>query len=209
MPAELKFYAGQNFAINELAGSGLGFYGANGFGSSIGVNAWNERTFITNSAGTIQGAEVDNVKWISSGSGVLGQAGSGVSLLAIPNYLSTLEVRFTNDTAVQVQNASVRIYDRVNINNPPSGVTCRIAEIIHPDTTQNLTGSGDSTWITAAGSGTVVNLAPSPGVSGLYAGNGSNSVRADTSHSWYLAISCSPDSVGTKTFALYCSLEYL
>lgn len=210
MAATLSFLAGNGFTIQDLAGSGLGFYGDAGFGASVKVGDWQGRTFITNGAGTTQGPEADNVKYLNAGSGILGQAGSGIALTCIPNYQSTLAINFTYDTPIKTQNAKVQIYDRNDPNSPASGVTTKVAEIIHPDTTQNNTGSGDTTWLTPGGSGVVVNLAPSPGCSGLYAGNGSNGGWVDTVHTWYLAISASPDSIGSKVnYGLYVSLEYL
>lgn len=209
MAASLSFMAGAS-TINDLAGSGLGFYGDGGFAASISVGSYNGRTFITNSAGTAQGNECNNIKYLNSGSGIIGQAGSGVAVANIPNYLATMQLHFRNDTAVQVQNAVVRIYDRTNINNNASGVTTKMAELIHPSTSQLVVGSGDTVWLTPNGSGVTVSLAPSPGVSGFYAGNGSNSTKTDVDHDWYLAISVSPDSIGSKTqFGLYASMEYL
>lgn len=206
MAASLKFCAGENFVINDLAGSGLGFYGAN-FGDSVGVGLYPSRTFITDSTGATQGAEVDNVKYINSGSGILGSAGSGIPLLAVPNYLATVNIRFTNDTACRTQNVKARIYDRSNINNDPSGVTCKVARIIHPGLTQVSNGSGDATWQTPHGSAVVLTLVSSPGTSG-YSPSGTATV--DTQHDWFLAISPSPDSIGAKAqFGLYCELEYL
>lgn len=210
--AEVNFYANPSSTEFNLkiSGSGLGFYGSSGFGGAVQVGDFNSHTYITDPNGVIQGAEAMNVKWLSSGSGILGQVSSGVALLNIPNYQSTLMIKFTNTTAVQVENAEVRIYDRSNIANPASGVTCKVCEIIHPSILQSETGSGDATWISAAGDDVVVPLANSPGVSGLYAGDGSSSTRTDLEHSWFLGISASPDSVGSKTqFGLYFSCEYL
>lgn len=210
MAAELKFYAGNGFQIQDLSGSGLGFYGDSGFGASVSVGSYQGRTFITNGAGTTQGPEADNVKYLNAGSGILGQAGTGIALTAIPNYQSTLNIRFTYDSAVKVQNAELRIYDRSNINNNASGVTTKVAEIIHPTDSQTNNGSGDTTWYTPGGSSVPVPLANSPGPSGQYAGNGSNSLWSATQHDWYVAISASPDSIGSKTlYGLSCSLEYL
>lgn len=217
----ISFFAGENFSIDNISNSGLGFFGDNGFGASVLVGNFNGRTFITNGAGTTQGAEVDNIKYHDAGSGILGQTGSGIGLKAIPNYQGTLNLRFTHTSAVQTQNVKVRAYDRTNINNLASGVTVRMAELIHPGITQVPLGSGDDAWVgstanpqtgglTMGGSGLVLTLANSPGTSGLFAGNGSNSTKTDTQHDWYLAISCSPDSVGSKTqFGLYVELEYL
>lgn len=209
MAAAIRFLAGEDFEINDLAGSGLGFFGAAGFGASVAVGDWNERTFITNGAGSTQGAEVDNVMYLNAQSGVLGQAGSGILLTCIPNHQATLAIEFTYDAPVQVQEAEFRIYDRYHENNPASGVTTKVAEIIHPAIEQTNNGSGDSTWHTPGGSGSVVSLCPSPGPSGLYAGNGSNSTWEDTVHRWHLAISCSPNQIGSKPFAGYFSCEFL
>jgi hypothetical protein len=210
MAAVITFLAGKDFTIQDLAGSGLGFYGDAGFGASVPVGSWQGRTFITNGAGTTQGPEGDNVKFLNAGSGILGQTGSGIALTCIPNYQATLNIRFNYDTAVKVQNSTLRIYDRSNPDNPASGVTTKVAEVIHPGITQANTGSGDTTWLTPGGSGSTVSLAPSPGVSGMFAGNGNNGQWTDTQHDWYVAISASPDSIGSKTlYGLYISLEYL
>lgn len=204
--ASITFYAGEDFTIYDASPSGLGFFG-DGFGVSLPVGTYNSRTFITNAAGTIEGPEVDNVKYSASTSGILGQSGSGVLLREIPNYKATLNIRFEHTSAVKTTNAELRIYDRSNINNGPSGVTCRVAEIIHPDTVQNNNGSGDTTWINAAGSGSPVPLVDSPGTSGL---SPSGIDTSDTRHDWYVAISPSPDTVGAKTqFGAYVSVEYL
>lgn len=210
--ALIQFLAGQNFVLNDLSGSGLGFYGSSGFGFSVPVGSYQGRTFITDSTGALQGQEVANVQYLNSGSGILGQAGSGLGLRAIPNYQATLNIRFTNASAVQAQNVKVYIYDRVNINNPASGVLTKVAQIIHPDTVQNNNGSGDTSWQTPAGSAVVVSLANSPGTSGFYAGDGVTNIssRPDVTHDWYICISASPNTIGAKTaYGLYVSLEYL
>jgi len=218
--AEIVFYADENFAIDNLSGSGLGFFSSDGFGGSVLVGSFNGRTFITDGNGVTQGAEVDNLQFLNVGSGIVGQAGSGIHVLAVPNYLATLRMNFNHASAINVTNAEMRIYDRYDINNLASGVTVRMVELIHPTITQIADGSGDNTWIgttanpqsgtnTVGGSGTTVPLANSPGESGLHAGNGSDSTWVDTQHDWYVGISASPDSVGSKTkFGLYASLEY-
>ena len=133
-------------------------------------------------------------------------AGSGIALTALPNYLSTLNIRFNHSSAVQTQNAKLRIYDRANIVNDPSGVLCKVAEIIHPGQTQINDGSGDSSWNTPTGSSVIMDLVSSPGLSGL-SPNGIGTI--DLNHDWYTAISASPSSIGSKTFGLYVELEYL
>lgn len=204
--ATLSFFAGNgDISINNLTGSGLGFYGA-AFGSSVDVGSYQTTTWITDSNGTVQGPQANNVKWTHPASGSINGAAS-VILQQIPNYLSTLRVRFNHTSAVKTQNTKLRIYDRSNINNPASGVTTKVAQVIHPWTTASPNGSGDTTWITPTGSSVVMTLVSSPGTSGL-SPNGTSTT--DTNHDYYLAISASPDSIGSKTlYGLYFQLEYL
>lgn len=203
--ASFLFFAGEDANINNLAGSGLGFYGAD-FGFSVPVGEYQDTTFITDSNGTIQGLQADNVKYQNIGSGIVGSSSSGIPLISIPNYQATLNVRFNHSSAIKTQNGKVRIYDRSDINNDPSGVTCQVAEIIHPNTTQFPTGSGDSDWTDVHGSAVILDIVSSPGHSGL-SPNGPDTT--DLNHDWYLALSASPDSIGSKTqFGLYISLEY-
>lgn len=195
--------------VTLQAGSGFAFFSDSGFGGSVQVGAFQGRTYISNGAGTYQGVQVDNVKYLNSQSGIVGQTGSGIALTAIPNREATAQIHFNHSSAVQIQNAKLRIYDRSNIDNNPSGVTCYTAEIIHPTETETNNGSGDTTWTNTFGSGSILSLAPSPGVSGFYAGNGSNGGIASTDHDWYVVLSASPTSIGSKTmFGLYVSAEY-
>lgn len=202
--SQLIFRAGENFGIDNLSGSGLGFFGAT-FGQSVEVGSTNLTTFITNSTGTIQGNQVDNTSYVHPNSGIVNSAGP-YDLRHIPNYLATLNIRFNHTSAVKTQNAEMRIYDRSNINNDPSGVTCYVAEIIHTAEIVGAGGSGNASWIAAHGSGLTVPFADSPGESGL-SPNGPSTI--DTNHDWYCVLSASPDSVGSKLFGAYFSTEYL
>lgn len=192
----------------DASGSGLGFYGATGFGASVPVGQWQGTTYVTDGNGTIQGPMANNVKWIHANSGQL--TGSvDLPLQYIPNYQSTLNIRFTHGSAVQAQNVIMRIYDRNNINVAASGVTTKTAEIVHPSVSQAVLGSGDASWRTPGGSGVTQALHQSPGTSGNYAGAG-NSVYESVRHDWYVALSASPNSIGSKTsYSLYVALEYL
>lgn len=204
--AQLRFYAGENFAINNLSGSGLGFYGG-GFGFSVAVGEYQDTTFITNSTGVNEGPQVDNVKYLNSASGIVNGATSGIPLTSIPNYLATLKINFNHTSAIKTQNTKLRIYDRASINNDPSGVVCKVAELIHPnDLLQTPTGSGDATWHTPTGSSVIIDLVSSPGLSGL---SPLGTVTVDANHDYYVALSASPNSIGSKLFALYVELEYL
>jgi hypothetical protein len=209
--AAIDFYinAGSDFNL-MLGGSGLGFYGSTGFGASVEVASYQGRTFVTDGNGVIQGPEGRNCLYLNPTGVIPGQAGAGIRLDMLPNYQSSLNIRFTHGSAVQTQNAKLRIYDRSNINLAATGVTTKVAEVIHPYVAQEINGSGDGTWITPAGSSVIVDLASSPGLSGWQApANGAGNHTA-TRHDWYVAISASPDSIGSKTlYGLYFSTEYL
>lgn len=212
MAAAITFYIDNGSAGDfdiATGGSGLGFYGDGGFGYSVSVGSYQDNTFVTDANGIEQGPQAHNVKYLNASSGEI-PTGIELPVIQIPNAKSTLNVRFTNDTAVQVQNAELRIYDRTSINNAASGVTTRAYECLHVDTDTEVEGSGLTTWTTPSGSGTILDLADSPGESGLAAGNGSTSTTTDDRHDWYVCLSARPDSIGSKTqYGLYVSLEYL
>ncbi len=203
--AQIDFYS-QGIQINTSGSSGLGFYGAAGFGASIPVASFNTYTFITSSAGTSSGNQVNNTAWTNASSGAINGSGN-LLLTAMPNYLMPINPRFTHGSSVRTLNAQMRIYDRSDINAGPSGVTCYCASVIHPSTLQTNTGSGSSTWVNMSGSGSTLTMATSPGASGL---SPSGSSTSDTRHDFFAAISATPTSVGSKTqFGLYFSCEYL
>jgi len=236
--ATLSFFAGEGSNISNLSGSGLGFYGST-FGNSVAVGAYQDTTFITNGDGTSQGPSADNVKYLSDVSGIISSALAGTGLKYVPNVNATLNVRFTNDTAVKTQNARLRIFDRVSSDFPASGVTTKVAELIHTSDLLTVEGSGDEYWwgsqlhdgtdaqgsfagspnqderlatnsYTVGGTGIVVPMSDSPGASGNYSNTGTGSTHTSTQHDWYIAISASPDSIGSKDkYGLYVSLEYL
>ena len=223
--ASIDFYA----AGNTIATSGLGFFGGS-FGQAVEINKFQDTTFITDSAGTLQGAAVNNIKYSTDTKAFAPGIVEATGIHRIPNAKATLNVRFTHSSVVRTQNAKLRIYDRVNKDFAASGVITRVAELLHTSASYNVEGSGDTTWYgsatgagspnpsnrlaagtnTVGGSGIVVPLAQSPGPSGHYAGNGSSNTGQYTQHDWYLAISASPDSIGSKTqYGLYVELEYL
>jgi len=205
--SDISFYAGETAQIFNLNGSGIGLYGAS-FGQSVPVGGWNSSTFVTDSNGTIQGIQADNISYAGHPNSGTANGAGPYDLTHIPNQLATLNIRFTNDSAVTTQNGEVRIYDRSNINNNPSGVTCLLCELIHIDPVVGAGGSGDASWSsTMGGSGVTLPIVDSPATSG-FSPLGSNS--SDTQHDWYLAITASPDSIGSKTqFGLYVAIEYL
>jgi hypothetical protein len=235
--ASISFFAGST-SINNLSGSGLGFFGGS-FGQSVQLNSFQDTTYITNGNGSTNGGAGNNVKYSTDTKAFAAGIVPATGLKYIPNEKASLNVRFTNDTAVRTQNCKLRIFDRVNKDHAASGVITRVAELLHPSTSYSVEGSGDTTWWgssthdgsdaqgtyagssnpsdrlptgtnTVGGSGIFVPLAQSPGPSGYYSGNGSANTGQYTQHDWYVGLTASPDSIGSKTqYGLYVELEYL
>ena len=235
--ASISFFAGST-SINNLSGSGLGFFGGS-FGQSVQLNSFQDTTYITNGNGSTNGGAGNNVKYSTDTKAFAAGIVPATGLKYIPNEKASLNVRFTNGTAVRTQNCKLRIFDRVNKDHAASGVITRVAELLHPSTSYSVEGSGDTTWWgssthdgsdaqgtyagssnpsnrlptgtnTVGGSGIFVPLAQSPGPSGYYSGNGSANTGQYTQHDWYVGLTASPDSIGSKTqYGLYVELEYL
>ena len=206
MPTPTVSFYGGSVSLVDVSTSGFGFFGSGGFGTSVNVGEYQDKTFVTNGSGTTQGPECWNVKRTHANSGSVA-GGSSLVLTAIPNYQATFNIRATFDTAVTIPTAELRVYDRVSPNNAPSGVTCYMAELRHTGTSQDNTGSGSSSWQLMSGSASKLSLISSPGESGYRPSGASTS---DDRHDWYVAASASPDSIGSKTqFGLYFSMEYL
>lgn len=208
MAAAIDFFNGPG--TTGLTTSGVGFYGAT-FGASVQVSSYQDTTFITNSNGTVNAGQLTNDKYPGNTSGIVINGGTEVQLSTVPVVSGTLNVRFTFDTVVKTQNEYFRIFDRVSANSPASGVTCQVAQLVNGGSGVNqTTGVAEAShngWSALAGSGTVMHLLTSPGSGGLSpSGVDTTSVR----HDWYVGISATPTSIGSKTsFGAYCELEYL
>ncbi len=215
MGAAVDFYAGLGGEASgvDLNGSGLGFYGST-FGSSVQVGQYQDSTFITNSTGSTEGPQADNNKYQGNVSGVSNNGDSVIHISGLPLYSGTVNVRFTNDSAVNTQNGEVRIFDRSDINAGASGVTSQVAQLIQGGSgVEPTTGdaqawdSGEDGWLALDGSGTTMTLLNNPGSGGA---GPSGAGDEDTRHDWFLCVSASPDSIGSKTlFGLYVQLEFL
>jgi len=238
--ASIKFYAniagiaatGDPTLINHGAGSGLGLFGA-GYGISVPVGQWQESTWVTNANGTATDQyQLNNTKFTSV-SGVSFNGGAEIQNWKVPNYYAPLKLSFVHDTAVRVQNCKLRIFDRNDITQPASGVTTKVYEVRHPNGSTSASGLAhrginNHSWVEYDAMGPMFDmiLTSSPGLSGLntVAGetvpaNESGFISWNTQlgaalqsnkHDWYLMLSSSPDSIGSKTnYAAYFTCEYL
>lgn len=198
------YYAETDVSIG--VGEALGFFGSSGFGDPLSLNEYNGRTFITTVNGSTEYEECDNCRKISSTGVIVGQAGSGIDLLNLPNYLATINVRFTHPQSVLIQNARLIAFDGTNQDIAPTGVDIYGAEIIHTNRFQTEIGIGDTSWVKMGGSGVQLNLVDSPGISGI---SPLGPATTSTRHDWYIALSVVPTIPGDKTFSFRFDLEYI
>lgn len=205
----ISIYLGEDQLLPD--GSGIGFYGDDGFGAPVIIGEYPGRTFVTNQIGTDPGFEGNNNKKISSSGLIYGQTGSGITLTSLPNTLASFNIRFEYPASVRTLSGKLYIFDGTttsgtpNIDNDPSGLTCYCAEIRHNGDVQDDNGLGDNLWADTHGS-TYLELISSPGTSGL---RPNGSLTQDTRHDWYVAISPTPDEFGDKQFAVYFETEFL
>lgn len=183
---------GGNF-VNQIlpAESGtydtLGHFGG-GFGLSIRVGFYNDTSWVTNDDGTAQNGQVPNVKYASLTGCYTPAIVNPRLLTALATSEATLGIRLITDSSVQTQNSAFRAFDRVSIDNAPSGVTIKAFEV-------KAGGSGDSVWTTIAGTGSLTL---------------DNQTTASGTHIWYVAVTASPNSIGEKRdIGYYFETEFL
>lgn len=171
----------------------LGFFGA-GFGFSIRVGEYNNTSYVTNDNGTTNFGQVPNLRWANTSGAYVASETVATELLEVDNTEATLRITLNTDSDVQTQNTTFRAFDRVNIDNDPSGVTILAAEINKPS--PSIRGSGDTFWTTIAGSGATLALDDKLFASGV--------------QQWYIGVTGTPTSIGEKTnLGYYFETEFL
>lgn len=213
MAAAINFYAGQGGGdFVSLNASGLGFFGVS-FGTSVQVGQYQDSTFISASDGSAPaGPTTTNCKYDTVTSGVIVNGEPAVTPSSMVINSGTLNIRFTFDSAVKTQNAELRVFNRTSITAGADGVTTQVLQIVNDGSGVSSSGtaidaSSHPGWIAPSGSGVVVALLNSAGLSGL-SPNGADT--QDVRHDWYTCISATPLSIGSKeSFGLYIQLEYL
>jgi hypothetical protein len=227
-----KFYAGdglsstENNLIATSAGSGLGFFGANGSGTSVQVASYQDTTYVTDANGTNPIRACNNIKYISSATGKISNGNQTLNITGIANAQASLQIRFQQDVGglnIKTQNVKVWPYDRNASTNWPSSVYVQLVELQHTGANNvgaaRYDGTTSATWKTfhydpdlvtggyvygtPASSG--LTLYPSPGQTGSHP---LDTLSTGLYHDWYLGISASPDTIGSKNFGLWVELEY-
>lgn len=143
--ASISFAVLQNSHIGDaFAGSGLGFFGSS-FGTSVQIGSFQDRTYVTNSAGTEQGPAALNVKYINPSGAYVQMAENSTQLPNVNSSEATLAINFDHSVPVKVQNVQLKIYDRSNTDYPATGVVTRVCEIA------NFANKTYSDWVSDAG----------------------------------------------------------
>lgn len=173
------------------------------------------------------------------GSGFSHNGASAIGNSGLPNYYAPLKIQFTHTTGVRVQNCKLRIFDRNDITRHASGVTTKVYEVRHPHpqpvhnvgsgtlTHRGITDFGWTEFDPADPEVADLTFTASPGLSGLNTSaaetlpsglddgtinwlTNEGAAHVSNTHDWFVALSASPDSIGSKTdFGLYFTLEYL
>lgn len=230
--------------IDYQNGSGLGFFGSD-FGYPVAINTVNQTTWIVDENGAGGTLQLHNNAFFSEGDASAGIQGeiqvngsSEQNLSEIENANATLNIRFTNETAVIASQPKIIIYDRQDTTNHAVDVTTYVYEFRKPYTTSQLAHRAYKTsnvWQvfspTVSAEPVAMSLTNSPGPSGL-AGEAADMAGAYgtyiqslglnttdygqgdagrfTQHDWYVGISCSPTEIGQKKqYALYFTVDYL
>jgi len=158
------------------------------FDSKITVDDYNDSTHVKTSASADKSADhtPNNVKFISDDGGTAGVSegdwGDGTEDLDdITEAEATLKVVFSHDSSVTTSDAEFYSYDGTTPATPLPNVDFVAAEV------------GDTAWTHAEGSGNALSL---------------TSGAAATAHAFYIAASCSPESVGLKEGKVRLELTY-
>lgn len=158
-------------------------FAAASFGTPVLVGSYQDSTHVESSVGAddSSGNSPHNTKYLTSSTLSLnGGASSNVVDLTTSNC--PLKINFSHTSSVTTSGAVFYAYDGSTPSAVPTGVTFQAFE------------QGDSSWTNAEGSAAAVTL---------------NDNTTATSHDFFLGISASPESVGTKTaFKLRIELTY-
>ena len=187
-------FMGAGPSWTDIGANTVVFSGSGGLTEPVTVASWQDETHIGNGdPGTDQcGANhPNNVKWTATNSMSLnGGAAQALNDTNVTQDECTLQVVFTHGSAVALTNVRFYAYDGTTTTTPATGVDCVAFE----------QGESQTSW-------TVIN---DETVSGALTngsiGGDNTSERLDladsasaTDHTYYIAVSASPEAVGAKT----------
>ena len=186
-------YYGAGPAWTSLIGGQLvGFYGAN-YDDKVVVDAYQSSTHISGGGGDIcLTNHTRNVKYVASGQF---DSGSGAETLNDTNLINTectLRVYLNNGAAIATQNGRFYCYNGTTVTTFATDTQVYAFE----------QGISATAW-------TSINDGSSSGGDNSGQRLSLSNRTANTDHYWYIAVSCSPKSVGAKSaFSFGSTLEY-
>lgn len=198
-----NYYGSTGPAWTDISTNTIVFSGSGGITTPVTVAAWNDETHIGDGdPGTDQcGANhANSVKYISS---TQFDNGSGTETLNDTNLTQdecVLQIEFTDASSVAITNARFYAYDGTTVTTEAVGV----------DVVAFEQGQSATTW-TVINDDTVSGALTSGSIGGDNSGERLDLADqgAATDHTYYIAISASPESVGAKTsFDLGIALTY-
>jgi len=180
-------WKGGNDAVTISDGDYIGFFGSN-FGDSIILNAYQDRTYVTNINGTVNTGELPNIKYISNSAGSIGSGSA--ALTTFTQNQCTLHISLTSGSASRVQAIKLIAYSG-SLTVGPAGELSAAG----PANT-SIVGFelGDTTWTVMSGSAQPLMLTPYSGAAGKI------------THDYYIGLSAQPQVSGINvntSLALY------
>lgn len=204
----LTFIEGNRLNIKESEYS-LGFFGYGGKDFHVEIGEWQDNVYLVdvNEQGLVQLPW--NTSYYNSGSGYLNDIEAPIDLANIPNYQSTINIRFIADSPIKILSSRVKLYDGNDIDNPPIAVRAKIAEVYHPGRAQIENRRYFGGWYNA-GSGEYISLWKNPGEDSVNAGRFEH--KRSEINDWFLCLSVSPkeaEQTKRQFGSLYFEIEYL
>jgi hypothetical protein len=179
------------------------------------IGDYQTATFSSPTKGNISvGARFNNIKYLTSSTAEISALAVGtgtgptLSLINIPNYCASLNVRTTSSISIKVNKCNVYFHNGSTSGVSPTQFDIKYYECFNVSTGTGVSGSGLTSWGTIAASSTsFVPLRANPGVSGT---NASGSVTAGTQHDWYFCFSATPvRTYSAVSFNVSCMIEYV
>lgn len=180
-------------AWTDISTNTIVFSGTGGLTNPVTVASWNDETHIgSGDPGTDQcGTNHSNsVKYINSTQFDNGSGTQDLNDTNLTNQECVLQIEFTDASSVSITNARFYAYDGTTVTTEAVGVDCAAFEqgqsatswtVINDDTTSGALTTGS---IGGDNSGERLDLADQ---------------GAATDHTYYIAVSASPETVGGKT----------
>ena len=182
-------WKGGNDAVTISDGDRIGFFGAS-FGDSIILNAYQDKTYVTNIGGTVNSGELPNIKYISNSPG-MGSIGSGsAAITTFTPSQCTLHISLTSGSASRIQAVKLIAYSGSLTVGPSGGLSAAGT----PNTVIVGFERGNTDWTIMSGSAQPLMLTPFSGAAG------------QVTHDYYIGLSAQPSVTGINanvSLALY------